>query len=121
MVAGCVGEFGAVDVLIAAAGIAPPPENVLDLSIETFRRVMEVNLYGVLFADRAAARWMMANARSGSIINMASVASRRPESGAWYGVSKAGVWMLTKVLARESSALPASASTRWGRGGLRRR
>jgi NAD(P)-dependent dehydrogenase (short-subunit alcohol dehydrogenase family) len=101
MVAGCLDRFGAVDVLVAAAGIAPPPESVLDLSIETFRRVMDVNLYGVLYANRAAARWMVANGRGGSIINMASVASKRPESGAWYGVSKAGVWMLTKVLARE--------------------
>lgn len=101
MVAGCVGTFGAVDVLVAAAGIAPPPESVLDLSIETFRQVMEVNFYGVLFSNRVVARWMMANARTGSIVNMGSVASKRPESGAWYGVSKAGVWMLTKVLARE--------------------
>jgi NAD(P)-dependent dehydrogenase (short-subunit alcohol dehydrogenase family) len=101
LVAWCVAEFGTVDILVAAAGIAPAPEPALTLSIETFRRVMDVNLYGVLFANRAVARWMVANQRPGSIINLASAAAKRPESGAWYGVSKAGVWMLTKVLAQE--------------------
>jgi NAD(P)-dependent dehydrogenase (short-subunit alcohol dehydrogenase family) len=101
VVKNCVQRFGSVDVLLAAAGIAPPPQRVLDLSIETFRRVMEVNFYGVLFSNRAVGRWLVSNGRPGSIINMASAASKRPESGAWYGVSKAGVWMLTKVLARE--------------------
>lgn len=100
MVARCVAERGAVDILVVA-GIAPAPEPALTLAIDTFRRVLAVNLYGVLFANRATARWMVANHRPGSIINLASAAAKRPESGAWYGVSKAGVWMLTKVLARE--------------------
>jgi len=115
MVARCVEAFGAVDVLVAAAGIAgarPPaetarpvtPYTALTIPTEQFRRVLDVNLYGVLFSDRAVARWMLAHGRPGSIINLASVAAKMPLAGGAYSVSKAGVWMLTKVLAQELGA-----------------
>ena len=63
--------------------------------------MIDINLYGVLFLNRAVARWMIANRRGGSIINLASIMSRMPSSGGAYSVSKAGVWMLTKCLAQE--------------------
>jgi 3-oxoacyl-[acyl-carrier protein] reductase len=44
---------------------------------------------------------MLANNRTGSIINLGSIMSRMPGQGGAYSVSKAGVWMLTKVLAME--------------------
>jgi len=44
---------------------------------------------------------LVAAAGGGSLINLASIMSRMPSSGAAYSVSKAGVWMLTKCLARE--------------------
>jgi NAD(P)-dependent dehydrogenase (short-subunit alcohol dehydrogenase family) len=113
MVARCVESLGAVDVLVAAAGIsgaqgrppAPVPVSALDYPMETFRRVLDVNLYGVLLSDRAAARWMRDNGRPGSIINLGSVASKLPLPGGAYSISKAGVWMLTKVLAMELAPL----------------
>jgi NAD(P)-dependent dehydrogenase (short-subunit alcohol dehydrogenase family) len=111
MVRQCVEALGAVDVLVAAAGIGSPrpatatqPFTVLDVPVEQFRAVIDVNLYGVLFSNRAVARWMVANRRSGSIINLASIMSRMPSTGGAYSVSKAGVWMLTKCLARELAA-----------------
>jgi NAD(P)-dependent dehydrogenase (short-subunit alcohol dehydrogenase family) len=111
MVRRCVGGLGAVDVLVAAAGVGSPrppdsnqPFTVLDMPVEQFRAVIDVNLYGVLFSNRAAARWMVANRRGGSIINLASIMSRRPSTGGAYSVSKAGVWMLTKCLAGELAA-----------------
>lgn len=111
MVARCVERFGAVETLVAAAGIggaprtdaatSPLPYGVLDMPLASFRRVLDVNLFGVLFSDRCVARWMVANRRGGSLINLASVAARLPLRGGAYSVSKAGVWMLTKVLANE--------------------
>lgn len=111
MVARCVEAYGGVDVLVAAAGIgsARPPEAnaqpvpfpVLMTPIDMFRRVIDVNLYGVLFSDRAVAKWMVANRRPGSIINIASIAAKYPLPGGAYSISKAGVWMLTKVMAQE--------------------
>jgi 3-oxoacyl-[acyl-carrier protein] reductase len=110
MVSRCVEGLGAVDVLVAAAGVGAArvpgaasyqPYAVLDIPIEQFRRVIDVNLYGVLFSNRAVARWMTENRRGGSIINLASIMSKMPSTSAPYSVSKAGVWMLTKCLAQE--------------------
>jgi NAD(P)-dependent dehydrogenase (short-subunit alcohol dehydrogenase family) len=77
------------------------PYTVLTIPMEHFRRVIDINLYGVLFSNRAVARWMRENRRAGSIINLASIMSRMPSTSAAYSVSKAGVWMLTKCLAQE--------------------
>jgi NAD(P)-dependent dehydrogenase (short-subunit alcohol dehydrogenase family) len=110
MVRRCVETLGAIDVLVAAAGVGGArvprtgsyqPYTVLDIPMEQFRRVIDVNLYGVLFSNRAVARWMVENRRGGSIINLGSIMSRMPSTSAPYSVSKAGVWMLTKCLAQE--------------------
>jgi NAD(P)-dependent dehydrogenase (short-subunit alcohol dehydrogenase family) len=104
----CVEAFGALDVLVAAAGVgsirAEPQQalfSVMTTPTDMIRRVLEVNLWGVLFSDRAAARWMLDRHRSGSIINLASIMSRMPSVGGTYNISKAAVWMLTKSLALE--------------------
>jgi NAD(P)-dependent dehydrogenase (short-subunit alcohol dehydrogenase family) len=110
MVAACVQSLGGVDVLVAAAGIASPrppgttsaqPHTMLGIPTDQFRAVIDVNLYGVLFSNRAVARWMVANRRGGSIVNLGSIMSKMPSPGGAYSVSKAGVWMLTKCLAQE--------------------
>ena len=110
MVRRCVETLGAIDVLVAAAGVGGArvpgtgsyqPYTVLDIPMDQFRRVIDVNLYGVLFSNRAVAHWMVENRRGGSIINLGSIMSRMPSTSAPYSVSKAGVWMLTKCLAQE--------------------
>ncbi|MER3419688.1 MAG: NAD(P)-dependent oxidoreductase, partial [Chloroflexota bacterium] len=109
MVARCVATFGAVDLLVAAAGISgarpdqpqPDPFPLLNMPTAHIQRVLAVNLYGVLFSDRAVARWLVAHGRPGAIVNIASVAAKLPLPGGAYSISKAGVWMLTKVLANE--------------------
>lgn len=112
-----VRRHGKLDVLLAAAGIshalyvsgAEPTDvrgdrtavGVLSKPTEYWEKVLNVNLTGVMMCDRAAARRMMDNG-GGSIINIASGAAKIPLAGAAeYCVSKAGVWMLTKVLALE--------------------
>jgi NAD(P)-dependent dehydrogenase (short-subunit alcohol dehydrogenase family) len=110
MVRRCVETLGGVDVLVAAAGIASPrqpaadadrPHTVLSMPIERFRAVVDVNLYGVLFSNRAVARFLVEHRRPGSLVNLGSIMSKMPSPGAAYSVSKAGVWMLTKALAQE--------------------
>jgi len=110
MVRRSVEALGGVDVLVAAAGVGSPrqtgtttdePMTVLTIPIEQFRAVIDVNLYGVLYSNRAVARWMVANRRAGSIVNLGSIMSKMPSRGGAYSVSKAGVWMLTKCLAQE--------------------
>jgi NAD(P)-dependent dehydrogenase (short-subunit alcohol dehydrogenase family) len=109
MVRRCVETLGTVDVLVAAAGIAgtrqpapgDPPPTILNIPTERFRTVVDVNLYGVLFSNRAVARYMVEHRVRGSLVNLGSIMSKMPSPGAAYSVSKAGVWMLTKALAQE--------------------
>ncbi|MGD9890670.1 MAG: SDR family NAD(P)-dependent oxidoreductase [Dehalococcoidia bacterium] len=113
MVSRTVEALGGADILVAAAGIGSAlpqsqrgqPLLTIDYPLDAFARVFDVNFYGVLHSDRAVARWLRDQGRPGSIINLASVASRLPLPGAAYSVSKAGVWMLTKVLAMELAPL----------------
>ena len=113
----CVDEFGRLDVCVAAAGIShaayvsgetrePDPDRtatyIAKQDVEHWEKVLAVNLTGVMLTDRACARRMLELGNGGSIINLASIMAKFPMPGAGnYCVSKAGVWMLTKVLAQE--------------------
>jgi NAD(P)-dependent dehydrogenase (short-subunit alcohol dehydrogenase family) len=116
LVAAAVAEFGKVDVGVAAAGVATAAgpsnvqtraakkdaTNVVNIATEAFTRVLDINVTGVMQTDRALARQMLAQCTGGSIINIASSAAKIPLAGASpYCVSKAGVWMLTKVMGLE--------------------
>jgi NAD(P)-dependent dehydrogenase (short-subunit alcohol dehydrogenase family) len=116
LVTAAVETFGKVNIGVAAAGVATAAgasniqtraaqgdaTHVVNLEPDNFRRVLDVNVLGVLFTDRALARQMLAQGTGGSIVNIASTAAKIPLAGAApYCVSKAGVWMLTKVMALE--------------------
>lgn len=112
-----VEEFGHIDCVLAAAGVSnanyvsgevrqrpadPTANHLINKSVSDWERVLKINLTGVMLTDRAVARHMIEAGIKGSIINIASVAARVPLPGAAdYNVSKAGVEMLTKVLAME--------------------
>jgi NAD(P)-dependent dehydrogenase (short-subunit alcohol dehydrogenase family) len=112
-----IDEFGRIDTVLAAAGIsnaayvsgAPRADDVpaeaghlINLPLADWRRMLEVNLTGVMLTDRAIARRMIAAGIAGTIVNVASTAARIALPGAAdYCVSKAGVAMLTHVLAME--------------------
>ena len=93
-----VSRHGRIDVLVNNAGIFTIAD-FLDVTEEDFDRVLRVNLRGYFLVGQAAAR-VMADAGSGSIINMSSVnAVMAIESIAAYVVSKGGVNQLTSVMA----------------------
>ena len=93
-----VSRHGRVDVLVNNAGIFTIAD-FLDVTEEDFDRVLRVNLRGYFLVGQAAAR-AMADAGSGSIINMSSVnAVMAIDSIAPYVVSKGGVNQLTSVMA----------------------
>lgn len=92
--------FGRIDVLVNVAGIGLT-RLFLNTTLEEWDRVLRVNLTGTFLCSQAAAR-MMVEQRSGKIVNIASLSGQRAGSGrAAYGASKAGVTMLTKVMALE--------------------
>jgi NAD(P)-dependent dehydrogenase (short-subunit alcohol dehydrogenase family) len=121
-----VETFGSLDVLVTAAGVShqgyrsgdrstsmsalgsgidparrnDPALSFLDLTTEGWQAVLDVNLTGTFLALQEAARRMVEAGRGGSIVTIASIAAKLPEAGTpAYGVSKAGVWMLTKKAA----------------------
>ncbi|MFL6131835.1 MAG: SDR family oxidoreductase [Nocardioidaceae bacterium] len=100
-VAGNVQAYGALDVLVANAGIAITAP-LVETTFEQWRRTMEVNLTGVFHCYRAAARQMIDHGRGGRLIGAASVAAHR--GGIWqgaYSASKFGIRGLTQSVAQE--------------------
>ncbi len=100
LVQGAADKFGAVDVLVNNAGtVVRAP--VVEHTVEDWDRVFDTNLKSYFLCSRAAARLMMQKKR-GNIINIASMRGIVSSGGrVSYTVSKAGVIMLTKVMAHE--------------------
>jgi 3-oxoacyl-[acyl-carrier protein] reductase len=100
LVAGAVERHGRLDVMANIAGIIIT--NPVDaISEDEFDRIMGVNLKGPFFGCQAAAR-VMVEQGSGSIINMVSAAIDAPAPNlAGYGMTKAALAQLTRVLAHE--------------------
>lgn len=131
MAAAAVEQFGAIDVVVTAAGVSSaeyksgdiegnlkrmaqaaeaaavnPAAALTELDIDDWRRVLDVNLTGTLLAIQATAGVMVDQKRPGSIVTIASIAARDPLWGSpSYPVSKAGVWMLTKNASRTLAPL----------------
>lgn len=100
MIGAVMGAFGRIDILANVAGIfiKSPIEEV---SEEDWERVMAVNLKGTFLCSQAVGRQMIKQGK-GSIINIASLAAHIPQmyAGA-YSPSKAGVLLLSKLMAAE--------------------
>tara|TARA_B100000686_G_C16796230_1_gene982567 strand:+ start:1165 stop:2007 length:843 start_codon:yes stop_codon:yes gene_type:complete len=121
-----VAEFGGLDCLVTAAGIShanyvsgdiePDIKNIVanradylerpgwefvEGDIDSFDKVLNVNLRGTLLGMQSCVAKMLENETQGSIVTVASIAAKHPDAGpVSYTVSKAGVWMLTKKAAR---------------------
>jgi 3-oxoacyl-[acyl-carrier protein] reductase len=93
--------LGRIDVLVASAGITGATVPVHEFPIDSFQRVVEINLYGVFYCCREVVPFMLANGY-GRIVNIASVAGKEgnPNASA-YSASKAGVIGFTKSLGKE--------------------
>lgn len=101
MVASAVRELGTIDVLVNSAGISQH-QKAVDLPVEAWDQVMNVNVRGTFLCSRAVARIMLPK-KKGSIINFSSIAGcvGTGRGNNVYSASKAGVNGLTKQLAIE--------------------
>lgn len=93
-------RFGRLDVLVNNAG-AFDGGPLDELTLETWEKVMAVNLRGPFLCTRAAFR-IMKQQRSGRIINVASISAQRVRpNSAPYSTTKHGLWGLTQCTALE--------------------
>ena len=100
MTAQALEAFGAIDILVHAAGIGVE-KSFLDTSPEEWRRIIDIDLSGTFYCGQAVAREMV-KAGYGRIVNFSSVAGIAGGSNrAAYGAAKGGVVTLTKVMAVE--------------------
>ncbi len=96
-----VETYGGIDILVNNAGTNPHFGPILTSEDSQWQKTLEVNLIGYFHTVKACVESMKQRG-GGKIINIASVAGIRPQAGMGvYGVSKAGVLMLTQVLAAE--------------------
>jgi 2-keto-3-deoxy-L-fuconate dehydrogenase len=103
--------LGGLDALVNAAAVDCEWKPTAELSIESWDETVAVNLSGTFYVCRAALP-LMAGGGGGAIVNLTSVAAHRvwPDDVA-YGVSKAGVEMLTRTIAVEYAAQGIRANT----------
>ncbi len=97
-----VDQLGALDILVNNAGVymgyGGPVREITD---EMWRKLWSVNVDGVFYCCRTAARLMIEAGRGGRIINVASTQAVSPGVGVTYDGSKAAVVQITRALALE--------------------
>jgi len=93
--------LGHIDALVCSAGITGPNVTLAEYPLDAWRQVIDVNINGVFYCNRAIAP-IMQQQDYGRIVNIASVAGKEgnPNASA-YSTSKAAVIGLTKSLGKE--------------------
>jgi NAD(P)-dependent dehydrogenase (short-subunit alcohol dehydrogenase family) len=94
-------RLGRIDILVASAGITGATSPVHEFPVDSWQRVMDVNLNGLFYCCREVVPFMLEGGY-GRIVNVASVAGKEgnPNASA-YSASKAGVIGFTKSLGKE--------------------
>ncbi len=94
--------LGRVDVLINNVGMNLMTPFVADTEFSLWQKIIDTNLSGTFLCSRRASMIMREQKEGGRIVNVSSIAGRKASPGMGiYGVAKAGIEMLTKVLASE--------------------
>jgi NAD(P)-dependent dehydrogenase (short-subunit alcohol dehydrogenase family) len=103
LVSAVVAKYGRLDCLVNSAGIGADVP-FLETTLETFDRIIAINLRGSFIVGQRAAR-AMRDSGGGAILNIASVSGVIGNVGrSAYGASKGGVVLLSKVMAVDLAA-----------------
>jgi NAD(P)-dependent dehydrogenase (short-subunit alcohol dehydrogenase family) len=104
-----ISKWGRLDVLVAAAGIYSGSP-LVEVPLEQWQRLIDINLTGVFLCNQAVAPILIAQ-KSGSIINLSSMAGKTSwPASAEYSASKSGVIGLTRSVAMELAPYGATAN-----------
>jgi len=95
-----ISEFGRIDILMNNAGTNVYAGEMIDIEERAWDVTMNVNLKGPFLLTQSIAK-IMREQGGGCIINVASIAGIKPSDFGIYSISKAGIIMLTEVLAKE--------------------
>ena len=100
-VVGAMSAYGAIDVLVNGAALQIR-KSVLDVSLDEFRRQLDVILGGTYLFTRHVAHSMIESRRRGVIINIGSTEAHQGNLGnIAYGTAKAGLLNFTRAVAME--------------------
>ncbi|MBL6929605.1 MAG: 3-ketoacyl-ACP reductase [Rhodospirillales bacterium] len=105
LVEGALGAFGRIDCLVNNAGVSVLNRaDILDMSVESYDRCLNINLRGTFFLSQRVARWMVDHPAAAddpyrSIVTISSVnAEIMAITRGEYCISKAGLAMMTRLL-----------------------
>jgi 3-oxoacyl-[acyl-carrier protein] reductase len=99
-----VDEFGRVDIIVNNAGAARGADRVpvVELAVDLWRTVIDVNLNGSFYMSRAFGQRLVAQGNGGCIVNISSIGGKMMAARtAAYAASKAGIHALTCAMASE--------------------
>ena len=97
----CVQDLGALDIAVCNAGIARGGP-LLEIDLQDWQDVVDVNLTGVMLTAQAAAQRMVELGRGGRIVAISSLAALNTGPGSWaYSATKVGVQMMVRGWAQE--------------------
>ncbi|ATW27927.1 SDR family NAD(P)-dependent oxidoreductase [Candidatus Formimonas warabiya] len=101
MFARAVEHFGGIDILVINAGANYDRETVENSNPDNWKRTLDVNLFGAYYCAHSAIPFLKQRG-AGKIITIGSgLGHRGYAGGSAYSCSKAGLWMLTRILAQE--------------------
>ena len=104
-------RFGRLDILINNVGMNLPAPSLDQVDPGLFAKIVDSNLNGTFLVSRRAAA-MMKEQKSGKIVTVSSVAGQRAAPGMGiYGIAKAAMDMMTRVLASELAAFNIQVNT----------
>lgn len=104
LVATTIERFGRVDIVVNNAGAARGEDRVpvVELDVDVWRNVIDVNLHGTFLMSRAFGRSFIDQGNGGSIVNISSVGGKMMAANtAAYAASKAGIHAVTCAMAAE--------------------
>ena len=103
-------KYGRLDVLVNNAGVAPlVRQDILQMTEESFDRVLDINLKGTMFMCQLAANYMLSRKEQWEdaprIVNIGSISAYTSSTARGeYCISKAGLGMVTQLLADRLAA-----------------